>query len=113
MAKWCGMIGYAENVETEPGIWEEVITERRYYGDAIRNTRLLQSSDNVNSRVNVGNQISIVDDLYANQNFHMMRYVEFMGNLWIVTNVEAQYPRLILNIGGVYHVQQNRSAEET
>ena len=113
MAKWSGKIGYAENVETEPGMWEEVITERKYYGDSIRNTRMLQNSDNINSNVNVGNQISIVADPYANQNFHMMRYVEFMGNLWIVTNVEVQYPRLILNIGGVYHVQPNRSAEET
>ena len=111
MAKWCGMIGYAENLETEPGIWEEVITERRYYGDAIRNTRLLQSSDNVNGRVNVGNQISIVADPYANQNFHAIRYVEFMGNLWTVSNAEVQYPRLILTIGGVYNVQQSRTAE--
>ena len=29
MAKWSGKIGYAENVETEPGVWEEVITERK------------------------------------------------------------------------------------
>ena len=111
MAKWRGKIGYADNVETEPGVWEEVITERKYYGDSIRNTRVLQNSDNINSNVNVGNQISIVADPYANQNFHMMRYVEFMGNYWKITNVEVQYPRLILTVGGVCNVQQNRSAE--
>ena len=107
MAKWCGKIGYAETVETEPGVWEEVITEKVYYGDAYRNTRLLQNSGGVNDNVNIGNQISIIADPYANQNFHAM----FMGNKWTVSNAEVQYPRLILTVGGVYNVQQNRSAE--
>lgn len=103
MAKWCGMIGYAELVEKEPGRWKEQITERRYYGDSIRNTRLLQTSGGVNDNINIGNQISIVADPYANLNFHAMRYVEFMGNNWKITNVEVQYPRLILTIGGLYN----------
>lgn len=111
MAKWYGKIGYAENVETEPGVWEEVITEKSYYGDSIRNTRLLQNSDSINGKVNVGNQISIIADPYANQNFHAIRYVEFMGNLWTVSNAEVQYPRLILTLGGVYNVQQSRTAD--
>ena len=111
MAKWYGKIGYAELMETEPGIWEEKISERSYYGDSIRNTRLLQNSGNVNDNINIANQISIIADPYANQNFHAMRYVEFMGSFWRITNVEVQYPRLILTVGGVYNVQQNRSAE--
>jgi len=103
MAKWYGKIGYAELVETIPGVWSEQITERAYFGDAIRNTRLLQNSGQVNDNVNVGNQISIVADPYANQNFHAMRYVEFMGNNWKITNVDVQFPRLILTVGGLYH----------
>lgn len=103
MAKWYGKIGYAETVETEPGIWTERITERSYFGDNIRNTRLLQNSSGVNDNINIANQISIIADPYANQNFHAMRYVEFMGNRWKVTNIEVQYPRLILTIGGLYN----------
>ena len=103
MSKWYGKIGYAENVEYEPGNWEEEITERPYYGDTYRNTRLLQNSDGVNDNINIANQISIVADPYANQNFHKMRYVEFMGTRWKVTNIEVQYPRLILTIGGQYN----------
>ncbi len=103
MAKWYGKIGYAESVEITPGVWEEEITERSYYGESFRNTRLLQNSGGINDNVNVGNQISIVADPYANQNFHAMRYVEFMGNKWKITNVEVQYPRLILTIGGLYN----------
>lgn len=106
MAKWYGSIGYAETVETEPGLWEEQITERQYYGDLIRNIRKLQTSGGVNDDVNVANEISIVADPYANQNFHAMRYVDFMGAKWKITSVEVQYPRLILTIGGVYNGEQ-------
>lgn len=103
MAKYSGKIGFAETVETEPGLWEEKIVERNYRGDIMKNARLLQNSGDVNDNVNVANQISIVADPYANQNFHTMRYVKYMGTAWKITSVEVQYPRLILMIGGVYN----------
>lgn len=103
MAKWFGVIGFAETVETVPGVWKEQIVERSYYGDLGRNTRRLQSTDQLNDEINVANEISIVADPYANQNFHAMRYAEFMGARWKVSNVDVQYPRLVLTVGGVYH----------
>ena len=106
MAKYFGKIGYAEQVETAPGVWEEKITERQYYGDVARNIRKLESSGDINDNINVSMEISIVADPYAIQNFHAMRYVEFMGSLWKITSVEVNYPRLILSIGGVYNGQQ-------
>ena len=102
MSKWYGKIGYAETVETDPGVWEEKITERTYYGDTIRNTRLLQNAGGVNDNINIANQFSIVADPYAANNFHSMRYIEFMGTKWKITNVEVQYPRLILTVGGIF-----------
>lgn len=105
MAKFYGVIGYAETVKGKPGVYKEKITERMYYGDLIRNTRRLQTTDQLNDNVNVANEISIVSDPFANENFHSMRYVEFMGAKWKITNVEVQYPRLILTIGGVYNAQ--------
>lgn len=110
MAKYYGNIGYAETVEkVDPttnkstGVWEEQITVRPYYGDLIRNTRRLQSSGNLNDNVTIGNEISIVADPYANKNFHAMRYAEFMGTKWKITNVDVQYPRLILTLGDEYN----------
>lgn len=103
MAKFCGMIGYAKMVKKVSGVCKEEITERMYYGDLVRNTRRLQSSEHLNDDINVANEISILADPFANQNFHSMRYVEFMGAKWKITNVEVQYPRLILTIGGVYN----------
>ena len=103
MAKWYGAIGYSETVETKPGVWKEQITERMYSGDLLRNTSRFQNTDKLNDDINVSNEISIIADPYANQNFHSMRYIEFMGTKWKISNVEVQYPRLRLTIGGVYN----------
>lgn len=101
--KWYGTIGYAETVETKPGVWEEQITEMEYYGELTRNTRSLQNSGQVNDNINISNSISIIADPYANQHFNAMRYADYMGTKWKITNVEVQYPRLILSLGGVYN----------
>lgn len=106
MAKFYGAIGYAETKETAPGVWVESITERNYYGELVRNTRRLQSSDQLNDSVNIANELSIVADPFAYQNFHSMRYVTYMGAKWKISNVEVREPRLILTIGGVYNGEQ-------
>ena len=103
MAKFYGVIGYAVTKETAPGVWTEDITEQSYYGDLTRNMRRLQDSGDLNDDINVANEISIVADPFAYQNFHTMRYVEFMGAKWKISSVEVQYPRLILTVGGVYN----------
>lgn len=103
MAKYYGAVGYAIANEVRPGIWKDTIVERMYYGDIIRNTRRLESSNQANDDINISNEISILADPYANENFHLIKYVEFMGTKWKVTNVTVQFPRLILSVGGVYN----------
>lgn len=103
MSKWFGKIGFATTVETRPGIWEEQIISRDYYGDILRNIRRLQSTNNLNDDINIANEISILADPYASENFHSMRYAEFMGSKWKISNVEVQYPRLVLSLGGLYN----------
>ena len=60
MPKFYGAIGYEVTVETSPGVWEEQITERNYYGDVIRNTRRLQSADKINDDINISDRKSVV-----------------------------------------------------
>lgn len=103
MARFYGTIGYVKTVETEPGMWEEQKIERQYSGELVKNTRRLESSGGVNDNVNIYNEVSIVADPYAYENFHAMRYIKFMGAKWKINNVEVRYPRLILTIGGVYN----------
>lgn len=103
MAKWYGSVGFAKTVETEPGVWEEKIVEESYYGDLQSNFRKLQNSGEVNDDVNIANKISMLADPFAVNNFHSIRYAEYLGTNWKVTDVEVQYPRLILTLGGVYN----------
>lgn len=103
MAKWFGKIGYAKTTETKPGVWKEQITEREYYGDLLRNSRRLQSSSALNDNVIIANEISILADPFAYENFCAMRYATFMDTKWKISNVEVQYPRLILTLGDVYN----------
>ena len=103
MAKFYGLIGFGEAVETAPGVWEDSITERPYFGDVLRKSRRLQTTDRVNDNLNISNEISIVADPYAMKNFHSMRYVTYMNTKWKVSNVTVQYPRLVLTIGDLFH----------
>lgn len=106
--KFYGPIGFTETVETSPGVWKEVLVPHNYYGDVVRNSRRYESSsDKLNDNLNITNQFSIVADAYAYQNFHKMRYVEWMGAKWKITSVDAtNRPRLILEVGGVYNEEQ-------
>lgn len=112
--KWHGLIGYApEVVEVEPGIWEEQIVEKPYYGDIIRNFRKLQTSDKINDDINISNQISIVADPYAIDHIFSMRWIEFSGAKWKITDVDVQYPRLILSIGGLWNENKTGTTGDT
>lgn len=104
MARFYGVIGYAQTVEKTPGNWSVEVTERNHIGDVIRNYYSERTaSDSTNDDLNINNQISIIADSFASQNFLYMRYAEFMGVKWKITNVEVSYPRLILTLGGVYN----------
>lgn len=103
MAKWYGVIGFAETVEVEPGIWEERIIEREYYGELLGNSRRIQATSSVNDDVLISNEISVLMDPYAVSHFHAMRYASFGDAEWKVTNIEVQYSRLLLTLGGVWN----------
>lgn len=105
MARYSGVVGYGATVENSAGsgVWVDVITERSYFGEVVRNTRRLDGSEKVNADISVGNSISIVADAYAMQNLLAIRYVSWLGSLWTVDSVEVERPRLLLRLGGVYN----------
>lgn len=103
MSKWYGKIGYGVTEETAPSVYTEKIVERPYFGDLTRNTRRLQTSDKVNDDINIANELSVVADPYACEHFYSMRYVTIGSAKWKITDVDVQYPRLILSLGGVYN----------
>jgi hypothetical protein len=105
MARFYGVIGYGETVESPPdsGVWVDQITEIPYFGDVIRNARNLEEGEKLNPDISVGNSIRIVADQYAIEHFFLIKYIQWAGTLWTVTSVEVQSPRLLLRLGSVYN----------
>ena len=104
MAKYYGKIGYVRTVETQPSVWTEEAIERLYYGDILNNTRRYQfQSEGVNDDIVIDERISIVADPYAMENWPYIKYCERNGVNWKVTSIKIEYPRIILDIGGVYN----------
>jgi hypothetical protein len=103
MAKFRGKVGYGIAVEEAPGVHVDRITEVPYKGDVIRNTAKGLPGESLNDDISVGNSISIIADGYAIEHFMRIKYVEWAGVNWTVTDVEVQRPRLILSLGSVYN----------
>lgn len=103
MAKAYVRIGYAEQYEASIDVWKERIITRGYYCNIIRNIRKNENGSSLNDNLTLNNQISIIADPYAIENFSIIRFVSWMGMYWKVTNVEVQFPRLILTVGGAYN----------
>jgi len=103
MSKYFGKIGFAITEETSPGVYKERIREHEYYGDVLKFYRRTEGNDKVNSDINISNEISIVADPFAYNNFKSIRYATFMHVKWKVNSVDVQYPRLNLSLGGEYH----------
>lgn len=106
MAKFAGMIGFIETKDMGHGIFQPVVTERMYYGDVYRWVRHWDRSDSVNDDLSVNNEISVLADPYLTENLQDMRYVNWMGTLWKITNLTVEFPRVKLTLGGVYNGEQ-------
>lgn len=113
MARFYGKVGYGAEEDKGNGVWETVITEKYYSGEVVRNLRRVDPAEKVNNDLATSNSISIVSDDYANQHFFAIRYVEWAGTLWNVTNVEQASPRLILGLGGVYNGPTPEPADDS
>lgn len=104
--KFHGAIGYAttrEGTGDQIGIDEDAIVEKIYNGDVLRNSRRYEKGESVLDELKIDNKISIVADAFAWEHFYKMKYVQWMGALWNITNIDVERPRLILTIGGVYN----------
>lgn len=103
MARFAGKVGFGETVNRGNGVWEDVMSERPYYGDVVRNRTAFDGSEKVNEDLRISHSISIVADAFAVDHMFAIRYVQWAGSRWIVTAVEIQRPRLLLQLGGVYN----------
>lgn len=103
MARFYGAVGFIVDTEPAVDVTVEKPVERFYKGDILKNYRKLESGIGLNDDVVINNQISIVADPYATSHIFAMRYVKWMNTAWKISNVDVDYPRLILTLGGVYN----------
>ena len=106
MSRFYGVIGFEEATvesETRPSRYKPQMIERMYHGDLLKNYARMHQADRSVDDFGINNDISIVADPYALNNFSSMKYVNFMGTNWEVTGVTVEYPRLRISFGGVYH----------
>lgn len=117
MAKYYGKIGFVLTVETAPSVWREKAIERAYYGDEIQDIRRYQfQNEGVNDNIVINNSIEIVADPYARRCYPYIKYCWNNGVPWKVESITVRYPRLILNIGGVWNgptVTPRQDSEES
>lgn len=103
--KYSGKIGFwKDDIPLRPGVTVSDIVERPYSGDITRNTQRWNRGENsANDDITINNRISIIADVYLQQNFSSIKYVTFMGTKWKVNSIEIQYPRVLIEIGGVWN----------
>lgn len=104
--KFSGKIGFwLGDVEIKPGVYKPNIIERSYTGDVKKNIRRFQPAENQqNENLRTTNQLSIISDLYMQKNWASIKYVSWNGVNWKVSSVDVgSYPRVILDLGGVYN----------
>jgi len=115
MARFSGLVGFVHSVRVRPGVTQEVVTEKGpYFGDVKRTSLTMQQGTTVNTELRTTNTVEIMaDDQYVNENIFAIRFVEWAGVAWAVSEVTVQRPRLLLRLGGVYHGARAESAPQT
>ena len=104
--KYHGMIGYDFTTEDpdEPGVFRPNLVEKIATGDVLNlSTRWQAANNSTNDNIVLSKSISIMMDPFVIDNFSRIKYAEYMGVKWRVESATPQYPRIVLNLGGVYN----------
>lgn len=104
MAKYAGKIGFVKYVSGEHSVYTEEVTEKPYTGDVLMNNRRNENlSEKLSEDLQLNNEISIVANRFAIENFSYMRYATYLGTKWQIRSAKIESPRIILTLGGVYN----------
>ena len=102
--RWFGKVGFGLT-EHNPvtGKSKSVIVEYEYFGDVLKNTRKWESNDHLNDDLTISNIIKIYADNYLMKYQDAIKYATFNGVYWRVSNIEVEFPKMVLTLGGVYN----------
>lgn len=103
MARYSGLIGFSgQPVETSPGVFKTQYIEHHMVGADLSQTYNAQNGSTINDNMTVSNRISIVADQFTFENSSNIKYASYMGNLWKVSEITIQRPRIILSLSDFF-----------
>lgn len=106
MAKTWGILGFVPpSTETVPGVWSSTPVELPFTGDILKNGVKWENDATINSDISLNNHLSIVADDGILKDLAILKYVKLKDYKakWKVTSFTLDYPRLTINLGGVYN----------
>lgn len=102
MSRFSGKLGFVLTHETEEGVWLENIVELPVKG-TIRSLYVRNdNSSSVNTNLRLTNEISILMDTKIEIYLENLKYVIWKGSKWEVQSIGVNYPRVTINLGGLY-----------
>ena len=104
MTRYAGKIGLkADPVETEPGVYKEVINEVDFVGDIWLSPLRWSGSELVQDTITANHKISVIgtDEMFAD--FSDAVYVLWQNKKWVATSIEYIRPRINLVLGKLYN----------
>lgn len=103
--KYSGKVGLSrKSVEVSPGVYQDKIVDKLCRGDILSfSSNQNQRQDSTNDDIVITNQLSIVADKDLVANVNRIVYATLHGTKWRVSSATYRYPRIILNLGGVYN----------
>lgn len=102
MSRFSGKLGFVMTRETEEGVWLEDKIEISVKG-TIRSLYVRNDNNSsVNSNLRLTNEVSILLDSKIQTYLNTLKYVVWKGSKWEVQSIGVSYPRLTINLGGLY-----------
>lgn len=102
MSRFSGKLGFVMTHETEEGVWLENVVELPVKG-TIRSLYVRNdNSSSVNTNLRLTNEISILMDSKIKAYLETLKYVVWKGSKWEVQSIGVNYPRVTINLGGLY-----------
>lgn len=102
MSRFSGKLGFVMTSETEEGVWLENNVEIPVKG-TIRNLHVRNdNSSSANTNLRLTNEVSILLNSKIDMYLETLKYVIWKGSKWEVQSIGVNYPRLTINLGGLY-----------
>lgn len=104
MNRFYGTVGFVSTEEStsSPGVFEERVVEKRYYGEFLSSGYRRDDNQVINPNIHLSNRVSLLTDPYAFEHASYIAYVKIAGTKWAVSSIEFQGKRLVCSFKGIY-----------